>query len=409
MLDDGRRLYLLADGRLVNLVRRRGPSGARDGHVLREPGARRPSTRSRTPAQLERKVYAVPEEIDDEIARLKLATMGVDIDTLTEEQAQLPRLVGRRHLTTPTGLRRTGGRDEGDRPGSRVRDPAAAADGHVAEAAPAGRRAADARLDPATSSTRSDEVDELHVVTNAPLRAALRGVGAGGRASTVARRRHDLERRPPRRDRRHPLHARRGGLGGDDLLVVAGDNLFDFCAHGLRRFWRAKGEASAVARATTSPPRARARVRGRRARRGRPDRVASSRSPSGRVEHLAATATYVFHREHAALVDEYLDGATRPTSRDLPRLAPPAGARLRLPLRRRVARHRRPRAAPRGGQPRLPAQASPAGPSTPRTESAAARQRHPHIGVRSLPSAHGVTLPRSRGVDRCEIVPLRAR
>ena len=39
-------------------------------------------------ASLERKVYAVPEEIDNEIARLKLATMGVDIDQLTEEQAK---------------------------------------------------------------------------------------------------------------------------------------------------------------------------------------------------------------------------------------------------------------------------------------------------------------------------------
>src|SRR5439155_1340339 len=37
-------------------------------------------------AELERKVYPVPEEIDKEIARLKLATMGVEIDTLTEEQ-----------------------------------------------------------------------------------------------------------------------------------------------------------------------------------------------------------------------------------------------------------------------------------------------------------------------------------
>ena len=39
-------------------------------------------------AKLERKVYVVPEEIDNEIARLKLATMGVDIDQLTEEQAK---------------------------------------------------------------------------------------------------------------------------------------------------------------------------------------------------------------------------------------------------------------------------------------------------------------------------------
>jgi adenosylhomocysteinase len=37
-------------------------------------------------ASLERKVYDVPEEIDREIARLKLETMAVDIDTLTEEQ-----------------------------------------------------------------------------------------------------------------------------------------------------------------------------------------------------------------------------------------------------------------------------------------------------------------------------------
>ena len=39
-------------------------------------------------ASLERKVYPVPREIDEEIARLKLATMGVAIDELTEEQAR---------------------------------------------------------------------------------------------------------------------------------------------------------------------------------------------------------------------------------------------------------------------------------------------------------------------------------
>ena len=39
-------------------------------------------------ASLEKKVYPVPTEIDEEIARLKLATMGVTIDTLTEEQVK---------------------------------------------------------------------------------------------------------------------------------------------------------------------------------------------------------------------------------------------------------------------------------------------------------------------------------
>jgi adenosylhomocysteinase len=38
-------------------------------------------------AELERKVYPVPDAIDREIARLKLDTMGIQIDRLTEEQA----------------------------------------------------------------------------------------------------------------------------------------------------------------------------------------------------------------------------------------------------------------------------------------------------------------------------------
>ena len=39
-------------------------------------------------ASLEKKVYVVPQEIDAEIARLKLETMGVDIDTLTDAQTR---------------------------------------------------------------------------------------------------------------------------------------------------------------------------------------------------------------------------------------------------------------------------------------------------------------------------------
>ena len=39
-------------------------------------------------ASLENKVYVVPKDIDDEIARLKLESMGVDCDTLTEEQVK---------------------------------------------------------------------------------------------------------------------------------------------------------------------------------------------------------------------------------------------------------------------------------------------------------------------------------
>ena len=85
-LADGRRLYLLGEGRLVNLAAAEGHPARGDGHVVREPGARRPSGSSRTPATLERKVYAVPDGDRRRDRAAQAATMGVEIDTLTEEQ-----------------------------------------------------------------------------------------------------------------------------------------------------------------------------------------------------------------------------------------------------------------------------------------------------------------------------------
>jgi adenosylhomocysteinase len=87
LLEDGRRIYLIADGRLVNL-------GAAEGHpasVMDMSFANQALSAEfvvNNAGELEPKVYVVPEEIDREIARLKLETMGVDIDQLTEEQAR---------------------------------------------------------------------------------------------------------------------------------------------------------------------------------------------------------------------------------------------------------------------------------------------------------------------------------
>jgi adenosylhomocysteinase len=87
VLEGGRRIYLIAEGRLVNL-------GAAEGHpaaVMDMSFANQALSAefiAANAADLERKVYVVPEEIDREIARLKLETMGVEIDTLTEEQAR---------------------------------------------------------------------------------------------------------------------------------------------------------------------------------------------------------------------------------------------------------------------------------------------------------------------------------
>src|SRR4051812_28557332 len=84
---DGRRLYLIADGRLVNLSAAEGhPALVMDMSFANQ--ALGIEYAVQHASELERKVYPVPADIDKEIARLKLATMGVEIDTLTEEQAK---------------------------------------------------------------------------------------------------------------------------------------------------------------------------------------------------------------------------------------------------------------------------------------------------------------------------------
>jgi adenosylhomocysteinase len=82
---DGRRIYLIGDGRLVNLAAAEGhPAIVMDMSFANQ--ALSAEWVVANGASLERKVYDVPKEIDSEIARLKLATMGIDIDRLTEEQ-----------------------------------------------------------------------------------------------------------------------------------------------------------------------------------------------------------------------------------------------------------------------------------------------------------------------------------
>jgi len=86
-LGDGRKVYLIADGRLVNLAAAEGhPAAVMDMSFANQ--ALSAEFVVQNAAELERRVYDVPEEIDREIARLKLETMGVAIDRLSEEQAK---------------------------------------------------------------------------------------------------------------------------------------------------------------------------------------------------------------------------------------------------------------------------------------------------------------------------------
>ena len=85
-LEDGRRLYLLGDGRLINLAAAEGhPAIVMDMSFANQ--ALSAEYAVENAAELERRVYPVPDAIDREIARLKLDTMGITIDKLTDEQA----------------------------------------------------------------------------------------------------------------------------------------------------------------------------------------------------------------------------------------------------------------------------------------------------------------------------------
>jgi len=84
-LADGRTIHLLADGRLVNLACAEGhPASVMDMSFANQ--ALSAEYIAKSASSLEAGVCGVPAEIDQEIARLKLETMGVKVDTLTEEQ-----------------------------------------------------------------------------------------------------------------------------------------------------------------------------------------------------------------------------------------------------------------------------------------------------------------------------------
>jgi adenosylhomocysteinase len=84
-LRNNRKIYLLAEGRLINLSAAEGhPSGVMDMSFANQALCAEYITKNYR--KLEKKVYSVPEAIDKEIARLKLKAMGIRIDSLTKEQ-----------------------------------------------------------------------------------------------------------------------------------------------------------------------------------------------------------------------------------------------------------------------------------------------------------------------------------
>ena len=149
------------------------------------------------------------------------------------------------------------------------------------------------------------DVDAIHVVTNARKAPAFHE-WARGRDVTI----HD--------DGTTSNEDRLGAIGDmlfviqqaeldDDLLVIAGDNLFEFSLSALVDFWRDKGTASAVAVRDVGSLELASHY-------GVVDLGEDGRmlsfveKPADPPSTLAATATYVFHRTHAHLIRPYLAG-----------------------------------------------------------------------------------------------------
>jgi len=84
-LRDGRRIYVLGEGRLINLAAAEGhPASVMDMSFANQ--AMSAEYMVKNHASLEKRVYAVPEELDKQVARMKLESMSVKIDRLTPEQ-----------------------------------------------------------------------------------------------------------------------------------------------------------------------------------------------------------------------------------------------------------------------------------------------------------------------------------
>ena len=86
-LKNGKSIYVLAEGRLVNLVAAEGhPASVMDMSFANQALGIEYIVKNQ--GKLQNKMYTLPHEVDVEIAKIKLESMGIEIDTLTPEQEE---------------------------------------------------------------------------------------------------------------------------------------------------------------------------------------------------------------------------------------------------------------------------------------------------------------------------------
>ena len=156
----------------------------------------------------------------------------------------------------------------------------------------------------------SGEIDGVHVVTNAVYAPAFER-WAAGRGIVV----HDdgttsnETRLGALGDIRFAVEE--GGLGGDGLLVIAADNLFEFSIADYIAFWRAKGEGSAIAVHRLADPTL-ASLYGVVELDDEDRIVRMEEKPERPRSALIATAAYIFSAAHVATLERYLDEGNVP-------------------------------------------------------------------------------------------------
>lgn len=160
-----------------------------------------------------------------------------------------------------------------------------------------------------------DEVDAVHVVTNHRFADSFLRWAAAHEAAGVEIDVHD-DGTTGEDDRLGAIGdigfvVEQADLADDDLLVVAGDNLFDYSLADYVRWWRGKGEASAVALYDVGDFELVKKYSS--VELAADDRlVGFVEKPEHPETTLVATATYLFHRAHVPLVGRYLEEGNSP-------------------------------------------------------------------------------------------------
>lgn len=158
------------------------------------------------------------------------------------------------------------------------------------------------------------EVDAVHVVTNHKFAQSFTD-WAGGHGGRLPIQVHDdgtlsnEDRLGAIGDIRFTVE--RGGLQGDDLLIIAGDNLFDFSLAEYVNFWRGKGDGSCIA--LYQCPDMELVKQYSIVELDESDRVTSFvEKPQNPTTNLVGIATYLYHRDHVPLIEQYLAEGNSP-------------------------------------------------------------------------------------------------